>query len=191
MSSESKNGIILSLFAGTRYLVIIPIIGLALAAATLFIVGGYGLLTLVFDQALTFLGLMKTQEVTTPIYVELVEYVHTFLIGTVLYITAVGFFQLFIKEIEFPGWLRVKSTEELETSLIGVTVVVLAVNFMAMAFKKPSDFILEYGAGIALLIAALSLFVGVRAWSHHLASDEDGGPTERARQHGDMTATDG
>ena len=33
---------------------------------------------------------------------EVVEYVHTFLIGTVLYITAVGFYQLFVQEISFP-----------------------------------------------------------------------------------------
>ena len=61
---------------------------------------------------------------------DVVKYVHTFLIGTVLYITAVGLYQLFVKEIDFPAWLKVESTEELETNLIGVTVVVLAVNFM-------------------------------------------------------------
>ena len=65
---------------------------------------------------------------------EVVEYVHTFLIGTVLYITAVGLYQLFIKEVEFVGWLKIESTEELETNLIGVTVVVLAVNFMGAVF---------------------------------------------------------
>ena len=66
---------------------------------------------------------------------EVVEYVHTFLIGTVLYITAVGFYQLFIQEISFPSWLKIESTEELETNLIGVTVVVLAVNFMGAIFR--------------------------------------------------------
>ncbi len=189
MPSDSKRPVILSLFAGTRYLIIIPITGLVLAAAILFVVGGYGLIKLVFTQVLTFLGIQKAHEVTTPIYVELVEYIHTFLIGTVLFITAVGFFQLFIKAIDLPGWLRIKNTEELETNLIGVTVVVLAVNFMAMAFKKPSDFILEYGAGIALLIVALSVFMGIRAWSHKLACDEH---DHQDDQHDAMeTAADG
>ena len=49
---------------------------------------------------------------------EVVEYVHTFLVGTVLYITAVGLYQLFIREIEFAGWLKIDSTEELETNLV-------------------------------------------------------------------------
>jgi len=148
---------------GTRYLVIIPIIGLALAAAALFIFGGYGLIKLVVQQVLMILGLMGAHESEVPVFVELVEYVHTFLIGTVLYITAVGFFQLFIKEIKFPAWLRIDSTEELETNLIGVTVVVLAVNFMARAFTADDASVLQYGAGIALPIAALALYIAMRA----------------------------
>ena len=99
---------------------------------------------------------------------EVVEYVHTFLIGTVLYITAVGLYQLFVKEIDFPAWLKVESTEELETNLIGVTVVVLAVNFMGAFFAGGTDDLLQYGAGIALPIAALGLFVGLRAWAANL-----------------------
>jgi uncharacterized membrane protein YqhA len=96
------------------------------------------------------------------------EYVHTFLIGTVLYITAVGLYQLFIEEVEFHGWLKIDSTEELEMNLIGVTVVVLAVNFLGVAFTGDPSLLLEYGAGIALPIAALVLFVGLRVWSTQL-----------------------
>ena len=72
--------------------------------------------------------------------------------------------QLFVKKLDFPYWLRIESVEELETNLIGVTVVVLAVNFMAFAFTKQVDYIFKYGAGIAMPIAALSLFLGTRAW---------------------------
>ena len=50
-------------------------------------------------------------------------------------------------------------------NLIGVTVVVLAIGFLSIVFSgEPAD-MLEYGAGIALAIAALALFVGLRAWS--------------------------
>jgi len=168
---------------GTRYLVIVPIIGLALAAAALFIFGGYSLIKLVVEQVLMIFGLIEGHEADVPIFVELVEHVHTFLIGTVLYITSVGFFQLFIKEIDFPEWLRIGSTEELETSLIGVTVVVLPVNFMALAFTSSETLILQYGAGIALPIAALSLFVGMRAWAKKIERGEmeKSAKTERER----------
>ena len=69
--------------------------------------------------------------------VEVIEYVHQFLVGTVLYITAIGFYQLFIHQIDYPDWLRwlhIDNTEELENNLIGVTVVVLAINFMSLVY---------------------------------------------------------
>ena len=86
----------------------------------------------------------------------------------VLYITAIGLYQLFVQEIKFHNWLRIDSTEELETSLIGVTVVVLAVNFMGAVFVGGKENLLDFGAGIALPIAALGIFLGLRAWSTKL-----------------------
>ena len=158
------------LLNGTRYLIIIPIIGLALAAAAFFVFGGIGLISLLIEVLLHGLE-SRGQEI--PFEVEIVEYVHRFLIGTVLYITAVGFYQLFIGKFDFPSWLSIESTEELETNLIGVTVVVLAVHFMVIVFIGEADKILEYGAGIALPILALAVFVGLRTWSTYLADKDD------------------
>ena len=151
-------------FVGTRYLILIPIIGLGLAAALFFVFGGLGLIRLLINAVASVLGLIEAEEHSVPFVIEVVEYVHQFLIGTVLYITSIGFYQLFIREIEFPGWLKVESTEELETSLIGVTVVVLAVNFLAVVFAGDNIDLLSQGAGIALPIAALGIFLGLRAW---------------------------
>lgn len=152
---------------GTRYLVILPIIGLAIAAAFFFVFGGFGLIRLLVELLLSALGIAQhpIEIERAEIIFEVVEYVHLFLVGTVLYITAIGLYQLFVQEIKFANWLRIDSTEELETSLIGVTVVVLAVNFMGAVYVGGTDDLLQYGAGIALPIAALGLFVGLRAWS--------------------------
>jgi uncharacterized membrane protein YqhA len=73
-----------------------------------------------------------------------------------------GLYQLFIQELRIPTWLKIDSTEELETNLIGVTVVVLAVNFLSVVFAGKQIDLLNYGAGIALPIAALALFIGLR-----------------------------
>lgn len=153
-------------FVATRYLIIIPIIGLGLAAAVFFIFGGFGLLRLLFEGLGEYFGILHPEPhpEELPFMIEVVEFVHTFLIGTVLYITAIGFYQLFIREIKFPGWLKIDSTEELETSLIGVTVVVLAVNFLAVVFTGGNIDLLSQGAGIALPIAALGVFLGLRSW---------------------------
>lgn len=172
------------LLSGTRYLIIVPIIGLALAATIFFVFGGFGLISLLIS---TLLQGTEAHGGSIPFEVQIVEYVHTFLIGTVLYITAVGLYQLFVNEIKFPGWLKIDSTEELETNLIGVTVVVLAVNFMGVVFTKDPGILLEYGAGIALPIAALALFVGLRTWSTHLsrsheANEQGKPPSEPGRE---------
>ena len=159
----------------TRYLIIVPILGLALAASLFFLVGGIGLIRLLIEVLSNIVGLIDTGVETGGgiIIFEVVEYVHTFLIGTVLYITAVGLYQLFIQEIEFPRWLKIDSTEELETNLIGVTVVVLAVNFMGAIFAGGTENLLQYGIGIALPIAALGLFIGLRAWSIKISKDAE------------------
>jgi uncharacterized membrane protein YqhA len=75
----------------------------------------------------------------TQIIFEIVEFIYLFLVGTVLYITTIGLFQLYVQEIKFHNWLRIDSTEEQETSLIGVAFVVLAVNFMGSVYVGRAD----------------------------------------------------
>jgi uncharacterized membrane protein YqhA len=160
--------------SGTRFLILLPILGLATAAALAFVLGGVGLIRLVIETLVQSLGLSQPEghREVGRVLVDVVEYVHTFLVGTVLYITAIGLYQLFIGEIRFVGWLRIESTEELETNLVGVMVVVLAVNFMGATFVRSPESMLQYGAGIALPIAALGLFIGLRAWSVKLSRSE-------------------
>ncbi len=151
----------------TRYLILLPIIGLILASAVFFFFGGIGLLKLLYDITMTYFGFIEPTHNTDKsiITYEVIEYVHTFLVGTVLYITAIGFYQLFIKEIKFPRWLRVTSTEQLETNLIGVTVVVLAVNFMGAVFAGATRDILTLGVGMGAIILSLAVFLGMRSWA--------------------------
>jgi len=154
------------LIGWTRYLVLIPIIGLLLASAAFFVFGGIGMIGALFKSFSHFSqGSAELAGGALPIEVEIVEYVHRFLIGTVLFITAAGFYQLFIDQVDFPTWLRIDSTEELETNLIGVTIVVLAVHFMGIVFTSDSEELMRFGIGISLPIAALALFVGLRTWS--------------------------
>ena len=161
----------------TRYLVVLPVIGLAIAAAVFFVLGGIGLIRLLIEITITaveslFNSAHQAAEVDRGLIIfEVVEYVHLFLVGTVLYITAVGLYQLFVEEIQFPNWLKIDSTEELETNLISVTVVVLAVNFMGAVFVGGSEDLLSFGTGIALPIAALGLFVGLRAWATKMSKE--------------------
>ncbi|MGL4649720.1 MAG: YqhA family protein [Caldilineaceae bacterium] len=171
---------LIKLVGATRYLVIFPVIGLAITAAVLFVLAGIGLVAFLIAA----LAEGASHGVQVLPIIDLVEFVHQFLIGTVLYITAVGLYQLFIAEIDFPSWLKVDSTEQLESNLISVTVVVLAVNFLSVVFTPGERDLLNYGAGIALPIAALALFTGLRKWSQSKDKDEI---ADHERRHGEGT----
>jgi uncharacterized membrane protein YqhA len=157
--------------SGTLFLVLVPIIGLALAAGAFFVFGGSQLIKQIAITIVEFLAgaFVKSHGDEVPFVIQIVEHVHTFLIGTVLYITAVGLYQLFIDEVPFRGWLKIDSTEELEMNLIGVTIVVLAVNFLTVVYTRDLSGLMEYGVGIALPITALALYVGLRTWSTHIS----------------------
>ena len=89
--------------SGTRYLVVVPILGLAIAASFFFVFGGWGLIKLLIELLLFALNLggHHVADMDSGLIIfEVVEFVHTFLVGTVLYITAVGLYQLFITEIK-------------------------------------------------------------------------------------------
>ena len=149
----------------------IPVIGLAIAASVFFVFGGIGLIRLLIELTLIAISNLAQESHGTDrglVIFEVVEFVHIFLVDTVLYITAIGPYQLFVHEIKFLNWLKIDSTEELETNLIGVTVVVLAVNFMGAVFVGGWEKLLVFCVGIALPIAALGVFLGLRAWSTKL-----------------------
>jgi uncharacterized membrane protein YqhA len=146
---KAMTSILFRFISSTRYLIILPILGLAITSALLFIVGGYRLLASLYEAIFNVSYVGERFPV-----VQIVEFVHLFLIGTVLWITAVGLYQLFIRKIPMPDWLQVNDIEDLETDLIGITVVVLAVNFLSITFASSIN-LMEYGIEIAFPIAAL------------------------------------
>jgi uncharacterized membrane protein YqhA len=70
---------VLKLVSATRFLVIIPIIGLALTASVLFVLAGFGLIAFIVESALELFS--GHAEELIPI-IQLVEFVHQFLVGT-------------------------------------------------------------------------------------------------------------
>jgi len=142
-----------------RFFALIPFIGLAIAADVLFIKGGLDLVH--FLWALIFgIGGPDTQG---NIIVDIVEIVHLFLVGTVLFLTSMGIYELFIQPLPLPPWLKTHNIEELELNLVGLTIVVLAVNFLSVIFEEQEINLAIYGIGYALPITALAYFMKVRS----------------------------
>jgi uncharacterized membrane protein YqhA len=89
-----------------------------------------------------------------------------FLIGATLLISAVGFYELFIREIHLkgtnplPGWLEMRDLNDLKGRVIAMIVLVLAVSFVEAVVDKPSGQVaLDLGGGVAAVIVALTVFV--------------------------------
>ncbi|MHC1754614.1 MAG: YqhA family protein [Methanosarcina sp.] len=169
--------------AGMRYFVLIPVIGLAIAACTLFIIGGADLVRFM-------VGLVTGMGEAGPeadIIVEIVEAVHLFLVGTVLFLTSIGFYQLFIKPVPLPGWLEINDVEELELNLVGLTIVVLGVNFLSVIESQETD-LAVYGIGYALPIIALAYFMKVRSqMSKQKREETDAALKESASDNSDTS----
>ena len=147
--------------AACRLLLVVPVVGCVLLTAASVLMG-FGRILAAGAE------LLSNPEITARsskmIALVVIEIIDLFLVGTVAYITAVGIYKLFIAtgEVNLPFRLRIGSLKELEDKIIGVIVAALAVAFLGQAAgsSKP-DALLNYGGGIALVIAALGLFVSI------------------------------
>ncbi|HEU0114128.1 MAG TPA: YqhA family protein, partial [Thermomicrobiales bacterium] len=101
--------------------------------------------------------------------VECIQLIDVFLLGTVLYIVALGLYELFIDPgLPVPVWLKITDLDELKEKLIGVVVVLLGVAFLGEVVSWQNDpAILALGVAVAAVIAALSLVFALMPKRHH------------------------
>ena len=159
-----------TLFSYSRYLIWIGVISLLFATLAVFIYGLISTVTVVFE---VFSHGHFGAEGARSLSVELIEMIDLFLLGTILFITAVGLQELFVdpglSEI-LPEWMSVSSLDQLKFNLLAVIVVMLAVLFLGIAagFElSETTSILDYGLAIGLVIAAAGVTVYLFAKVHH------------------------
>jgi uncharacterized membrane protein YqhA len=164
------------ILAWSRYFIIVAVAGSFVAATLLMLYGGgltASLASTIFHEGIGEKG-------AKVLALHCIELVDIFLLGTVFYIIALGLFELFIAELPLPHWLVIKDLDDLKSKLIGVVVVVMGVSFLGqvVTWDGQRD-LLGYGAGIAFVIASLTLFV---SQSKKKAGGEADGPGENASQ---------
>jgi uncharacterized membrane protein YqhA len=148
-------------FGLSRYFVLLAVIGLLLAAAAVFVFGGIATVAIVIE---TFEQGEYNAEGARLLSIEIIEMIDLFLLGTVLLITSLGVYQLFIEQnMDLPEWLVVTNLEQLKFNLLAVIVVMLTILFLgeAAAGLAEGDSILQYGLAIAAVLAAVALVVWV------------------------------
>lgn len=160
------------ILSSIRYVVVVPIVGLFVGALVMFLAGGYGMLAYVIGLIQRH-GLMFDQEYELTF--RLMEFVEEYLTGTVLVIMGLGLYQLFIRDLRVPEWLKIEDLEDLKKTLIGVVVAVLAIKFLGAALEW--DHVqspLELGAGMGVMVVALAVFLGVQAFNKRMAQHRHG-----------------
>ncbi|MEG3988090.1 YqhA family protein [Microcoleus sp. S28C3] len=145
------------ILARSRYLMLIAVLGCFAASVTLLM---YGALETVITIGYT-ATVAVSSENSKQLILSCIEVVDLFLLATVFYITALGLYELFIDErIKVPHWLEIHTIDDLKTKLTSVIVVVLSVLFLSEVVKwNGATNIFPLGAGIALVIAALTYFL--------------------------------
>ena len=101
--------------------------------------------------------------------VELIELTDFFLLGMVLYVVALGMYQLFINpNIPVPDWMRVGSLNDLKSQIINVVVVLLVVTFLASVINWNGDRnVIYFGAALSMVIVAVSVYTLIHGRDEH------------------------
>ena len=74
-----------------------------------------------------------------------------------------GLYELFIAKAPLPGWVEIRSLDDLKTKLLGLTVIALAVIFLGAALTMVGGTnIFEFGAAVAMMILAISAYLWVK-----------------------------
>ncbi len=106
--------------------------------------------------------------------IEAIQLVDLYLVAVVMYLIALGLFELFIDDrLDLPDWLEIHGINDLKEILISVIMVVMAVYFLSvvLSWEKGDNSILYLGGGIAVMIFALTYFI-----SQHSKKDKPAGP---------------
>jgi uncharacterized membrane protein YqhA len=147
-----------SILAASRYLVLAAVLGSLAASLALF---AYG----VAETVMVIVETVSKADVSSKggkaLALAFIEIVDLFLLGTVLLMIALGFYELFIdSDLRLPEWLQIRTFDDLKNKLVGVVIVVLGVMFLGfvVAWDGTRD-LLGIGVAIALVIAALTYFL--------------------------------
>jgi len=161
-----------ALFRYSRYMIYLAVASLMLAALAVFLFGLISTVTTIFEVYAR--GEFNAEGART-LSVDLIEMIDLFLLGTILFITAVGLQELFVDpglSDVLPEWMSVSSLDQLKFNLLAVIVVMLTVLFLGVAasFELTENVnILDYGLAVAAVIAAAGVVVYLFSKVHHMA----------------------
>jgi uncharacterized membrane protein YqhA len=158
-----------NIFAASRFIIGVAVLGSFVGSAILLVIATASLFHIAWNEIVNFEPDNLGGRQIDRLAVDLIEITDIILLGTVLYIVALGLYQLFIDQnLPLPRWLKVNDLTDLKRDLIGVVVVLLGVSFLGEVVNWEGDSnVFPLGAGIALVIAALGFILWLTPAKHH------------------------
>lgn len=160
------------ILASSRYLVVIAVLGSFFASIALLIYGGITIVNIVLG---VFAHPTFTVEGSKHLAVGCIEVIDLFLLATVVYIVALGLYELFIDaNLPVLPWLIITDLDDLKIKLISVITVSLAVTFLAYVVEWDGNTnILALGVSVGLVLFSLSYFLTRSAKGHRTDEKQD------------------
>jgi uncharacterized membrane protein YqhA len=156
------------IFGLTRFLVILGVLSSLILAAVIFVASLIEALEIVAHLAASF-GQEAALKRAAVNAIQLIDHI---LIGAALYIIAAGLYELFIGKTTLPDWLIFQTFDDLKTRLLGVSVAVIVVSFVAEVATWDGESNLMV---IGLPVAAVVIAVGVFTYLSHRSGGHDVG----------------
>jgi uncharacterized membrane protein YqhA len=160
-----------NIFSASRFVIGLAVIGAFVGSAILLLIATITLISIAWNEIVSFNPDNLGKAHIDRLAVELIEITDIILLGTVLYIVALGLYQLFIdRNVPLPHWLKVNDLTDLKRDLIGVVVVLLGVSFLGEVVNWEGDSnVLPLGGAVSLVIAALGFIL----WLTPKSNDHD------------------
>ncbi len=142
------------ILTATRYMVLIGVAGLLLAA-----LAGFLLAVIETAQLIAYIGIHAMDPELEVQEVHFIKLVDGFLISTGLLIFAIGLYEIFIHPLNVPEGLKFSTIGQLKSSLASIVALTLGVAFLALVQEGADPMTIFWtGLAIAVVIVALVLF---------------------------------
>lgn len=149
-----------TLAVGSKWLFSLAVIGTGIISAALFI---YGFILSISAILYAIAGFSFEIHAVQAFLAKAIEIIDIFLVATVFYLISLGLYELFIAKAPLPGWVEIRTLDDLKTKLLGLIVIALAVIFLGVALTLSKGIsILEFGAAVAVMIIAISAYLWVK-----------------------------
>jgi len=155
-----------SILFESRFLILIPVLGIFIASIVVFLKGCVEIIQGCWSFVTSFTGFQFNSTDDNGVILHFIPALDNYLFAIVLLIISSGLYELFISEIDPlcrtnktpPKWLSILSWDELKTHIGEVIIMILIVNFFKWSYNfiyKDSIDLLILGGSIILVAIAL------------------------------------